>query len=136
MAGYSGTPLIRKLGLKPGQRVYVDVDPKDPVPVDLNALALDDPSYSRRLLPTIDGALLFTSRRSRLEKRLLELVPRLVADGQVWVCWPKKAAKQPTDLDENLVRDIGLETGLVDVKVAAIDDKWSGLKFVRRLRDR
>jgi len=135
-AGYSGTPLVRKLGLKPGQRVYVDVDPKDPVSVDLQALELDDPAYSRRLPQELDSSLLFTSRRSRLENRLPFLFDRTVPDGQIWVCWPKKASKQPTDVDENLVREFGLETGLVDVKVAAIDDTWSGLKFVRRLRDR
>ena len=71
-----------------------------------------------------------------LAARLPTLFERTVTDGMVWVCWPKKASKLPTDLDENVVRDLGLELGFVDVKVAAIDETWSGLKFVRRLRDR
>ena len=73
---------------------------------------------------------------SRLRTRLPLVVERTVTDGMVWVCWPKKASKVPTDVDENTVRAYGLDLGVVDVKVAAVDETWSGLKFVRRLRDR
>jgi len=74
--------------------------------------------------------------RDRLQQRFAKLVPRLATAGALWVAWPKRASGVPTDLDENVVRDIALAGGLVDVKVAAIDDTWSGLKLVRRLRDR
>ena len=84
----------------------------------------------------LDVTLTWHTSLAGLEKRLPVLFERTAAAGMVWVCWPKKASKMPTDLDENKVRDLGLELGFVDVKVAAIDGTWSGLKFVRRLRDR
>jgi hypothetical protein len=136
MAGYSDTPLLRKLGLKPEHLVYLDVDAAAAVPVDLEALGLDDPAYRRRLPPSFDATLLFCADRARLERRLPLVVARTTTAGMVWVCWPKKAAKVPTDLDDNVVREAGLAAGLVDVKVAAVDGTWSGLKLVRRLRDR
>ena len=114
--GYSGTPLPQKLGLKPGLKVYVD----------------GGPDHLDELLVT----LLFTTSFARLEKRLPVVIERTVGNGMVWVCWPKKASKVPTDLDENVIRDLGLASGVVDVKVAAVDATWSGLKFVRRLKDR
>ena len=127
---YSGTPLPQKLGLKPGLTVYVDGGPPH------TAELLDGSSYTTRLPKQADITLLFTTELSRLEKRLPVIIERTVTAGMVWVCWPKKAAKVPTDLDENVVREFGLATGVVDVKVAAVDETWSGLKFVRRRRDR
>lgn len=85
---------------------------------------------------TLDFAMLFVRAKSELMKGFPRLRDRLESNGMVWVAWPKKASGVETDLSENLVRSIGLEAGLVDVKVCAVDDTWSGLKFVRRLKDR
>ena len=139
VAGYSGTPLVRKLGIKDNHMVFLD-----DVPADLDR-ALDELSTGgahlvRRLPHTADVTLTFHTSYDALAKRLPALFERTTTAGMVWVCWPKLAAQKalgPTsDLDENVVRDLGLELGFVDVKVAAIDDTWSGLKFVRRLADR
>ncbi len=127
MAGYSGKPLPEKLGIKPAHKVYVDAAPP--------GLVLEAPHVTR-LPKSADIILTFCPDRARLEKRIDLLVERTPANGMVWVCWPKKASGVATDLDENVVREIGLAAGVVDVKVAAIDETWSGLKFVRRLRDR
>lgn len=128
--GYSGTPLVQKLGVRPGLKVYVDGGPSH---VDE---LLAGSTYTTRLPKQVDLTLLFSTSLARLEQRLPVVVERTVSNGMVWVCWPKKASKVETDLDENVVRDLGLASGVVDVKVAAIDATWSGLKFVRRLRDR
>lgn len=129
-AGYSGTPLPRKLGVKDTHTTLLD---RVPETVDLGDL----PGHVVRRLPgAFDVALTFHDRRADLAARLPVLFERAVVDGMVWVCWPKKASRLPTDLDENVVRDLGLKLGFVDVKVCAIDQTWSGLKFVRRLRDR
>ena len=130
MSGYSGKPLTEKLGIRPGLVVYVDGGPPH------TAELLGGAPYTTRLPLQADITLLFTTERSRLEKRLPLVVGRTVTDGMLWVCWPKKASRVPTDLDENVVREVGLAFGVVDVKVAAVDETWSGLKFVRRLRDR
>jgi hypothetical protein len=131
MAGYSGTPLPTKLGVKDAHTVFLDGVPAG---VDLGDLGAAH--VVRRLPRAADLTLTFHDRFAGLADRLPALFERTVTDGMVWVCWPKKASKLPTDLDENVVRDLGLELGFVDVKVAAIDETWSGLKFVRRLRDR
>ena len=127
MAGYSGTPLERKLGVKPEHVVLLDHAPDD--------FDLDAPT-TRRLPKRLDITLTFHTERATLEKRLPQLIERTEQAGMIWVCWPKKASGVETDLDDNVVREIGLEAGLVDVKVCAIDETWSGLKFVRRLADR
>ena len=133
MSGYSGTPLPRKLGLAPGQRITLVAPPAGfaeslgPLPEGARLLTRGD---------ALDFALLFTERRADLEARFAPLAARLVPSGMLWVAWPKQASKRPTDLGGNVVREIGLAAGLVDVKVCAIDDTWSGLKFVRRLADR
>ena len=128
--GYSGTPLVAKLGLKPGLTVYVDGGP------DHVGELLAGSTYTSRLPRRVDVTLLFGTSRRRLEQRLPVVLERTAVDGMVWVCWPKKASRVPTDLDEGVVRELGLATGWVDVKVCAVDATWSGLKFVRRLRDR
>jgi hypothetical protein len=130
VSGYSGKPLTEKLGIRPGLMVYVDGGPPH------TAELLGGAPYTTRLPRQADITLLFTTELSRLEKRLPVVVGRTVTDGMLWVCWPKKASRVPTDLDENVVREVGLAAGVVDVKVAAVDETWSGLKFVRRLRDR
>lgn len=132
MAGYSGTPLPRKLGIKDEHTVFLDGMPPE-VELDVSAHVV------RRLPRSADVTLTFHLSYAALAARLPTLIARTSRDGMVWVCWPKKAARKlgiASDLDENLVRDLGLSLGVVDVKVAAIDETWSGLKFVRRVADR
>lgn len=135
MAGYSGTPLAAKLGVKEGHVVLLDRLP-DGLDLGLPPEAI----VVRRLRAGLDVSVTFHQRASTLEQRLPALLPRTVTSGMVWVCWPKKAAAQrlgiDTDLTDDVVRGIGLGLGWVDVKVCAIDEVWSGQKFVRRLRDR
>jgi hypothetical protein len=131
--GYSGTPLPRKLGLKPGMRVLALN-----APPHFRALLADAPAdlaWLARAAP-FDCAVAFAKSGSELRSIFIKLEPKLAQDGMIWIAWPKKAAAMKTDLHENLVRDIGLDAGLVDIKVCAIDATWSGLKFVRRVRDR
>jgi len=126
VAGYSGTPLPQKIGIKPGHVVFID---NAPASLELEAT-------HARLPRQFDVALSFHLSQATLGKRFPQLIERMATAGMIWVCWPKKASKVPTDLDENVVRDLGLSLGVVDVKVASIDEVWSGLKFVRRLADR
>jgi DUF3052 family protein len=128
--GYSGKPLVDKLGIRPDRTVYVEGGPEHV------AQLLDGAPVTTRLPRQIDITLLFATQRSRLERRLPVVLGRTVADGMIWVCWPKKASRVPTDVDEHVVRDVALAAGIVDVKVVAVDATWSGLKLVRRLRDR
>ncbi len=135
MAGYSGTPLVRKIGIKDDHVVLLDRAPAD---FDLGDTG--GAQVVRRLPRSMDVTLTFHTAYDGLARRLPTLFERTTTAGMVWVCWPKKSAQKAlgitSDLDENVVRDLGLELGFVDVKVAAIDDTWSGLKFVRRLADR
>ncbi len=137
-AGYSGTPLPRKLGIKDEHVVFLDR-----VPADVDLGDLGGAHVVRRLPATADVSLTFHTTMDTLQPRLPALFARTSTAGSVWVCWPKKAAHKTLlargidcDLDENLVRDLGLRLGFVDVKVAAVDETWSALKFVRRLADR
>jgi hypothetical protein len=127
-AGYSGTPLPRKLGVTPDSRVLVDGGPAD--------LDLGVELHRRPGSAPYDVVLLFCLRRGRLVQRWAPLSSRLTTAGRLWVCWPKRTSGLQTDLSENDVRAYGLAQGLVDVKVCAVDDVWSGLAFVRRLADR
>jgi hypothetical protein len=130
--GYSGTPLVNKLGIKPGSRVHFVSAPK-------NFRELLGPLPNEAIMArdgTVDFAILFVRARSELTKNFTGLRDRLESNGMLWVAWPKRTSGVETDLTEGVVRDYGLEAGLVDVKVCAIDDTWSGLKFVRRLKDR
>ena len=133
-AGYSGTPLVRKLGFKPGMRAHLAGAPEG-----FAALLEDLPEGVRLLAPPageLDLVLLFVRERRALERRLPTLQPRLAPAGMIWVAWPKRAAKVPTDMTEDVVRDVALPLGVVDNKVCAIDDTWSGLRLVIRLVDR
>jgi hypothetical protein len=132
-AGYSGTPLARKLGIEAGSRVLV-VDA--PTGFAIDALPTDVTVHRRRGHAGYDVILLFCLDVRGLHRRFDALTDALTTAGGLWACWPKRASGVPTDLSESLLRDHGLATGLVDVKIAAIDETWSGLKFVRRLADR
>jgi len=134
MAGYSGTPLVQKIGIKPGHRVILRNHPESFLK-DLGKLP-EDSRTSERLSGAANVIVYFTEKRSALEKDFGGLAAALVPDGMLWIGWPKKASGKATDLNENIVREIGLKRGLVDVKVCAIDETWSGLKFVVRVRDR
>jgi hypothetical protein len=129
-AGYSGTPLVRKLGFKEGMRVHYAAAPGGFAAL-LGALP-DGVSVLARPAPQLDLVVLFVLSRAELERRLGALHSKLRQDGMLWVAWPKRASKVPTDMTEDVVRDVALPRGLVDVKVCAIDATWSGLKLVIR----
>jgi hypothetical protein len=134
MAGYSGTPLIQKIGIKPGRRIVLRNHPASFVK-NLGKLP-EGVESAERLSGTANVVVYFTDRLAELAKDFPRLATALVPDGMVWIGWPKKASGRPTDLTEDLVRKTGLDCGLVDVKVCAIDETWSGLKFVVRVKDR
>jgi hypothetical protein len=136
MAGYSGTPLARKLGIKPRHRVGLVqappgfTDTLDGLPDDVTLRTdLRGPA-------PFDVLVFFTTDRATLARAFADLAQRLTPAGGLWIAWPKRASGVATDLTEDVVRAVGLEVGLVDNKVCAIDDTWSGLRFVWRLVDR
>ena len=133
MAGYSGTPLVNKIGIKPDHKLVFRNSPPS-FAGDLGKLPAG--AHQSRDKDNIDVAVLFTRSKAELEKEFAPLAARLSSNGMLWVGWPKKASGLATDLNENLIREIGLARGMVDVKVCAIDEIWSGLKFVYRLKDR
>jgi hypothetical protein len=132
-AAESGTPLPRKLGIKDASRVLVLAKPDA---FDLDAHLPGVPVHHRPVHDAYDVILLFCRDAATLSLRCGQARERLTLAGGLWVCWPKKASGVATDLGEQMVREQGLDCGLVDVKIAAIDATWSGLKFVRRLGDR
>ena len=134
MPGYSGTPLPKKLGIKDGFRVRLQNAPAK-VRAELKT-ELAGCKMQRDDKTPIDFAMIFTKSQADLTKEFKKLSRQLAPAGMLWVSWPKKSSGVATNLDENVVRDIGLDAGLVDVKVCAVTDVWSGLKFVRRLKDR
>jgi len=134
MAGYSGTPLPKKLGIKEGSRIALVNAPKD-FPTELGELP-DGVQFIKRPTKSLDIILLFVLTEQALMRDFAKLAATLVSNGMLWIAWPKKSSGVKTDLSEDRVRQIGLDAGLVDVKVCAIDDTWSGLKFVYRLKDR
>jgi hypothetical protein len=131
--GYSGTPLPRKLGIKAGSRVLLDSAPDD---FTLEPLPDGTTVHRRTSAAEYDVIVAFCPDAAQVQRRFDPLVARLETAGGLWIAWPKRSSGVPTDLTENLVRDIGLAAGLVDNKVCAIDETWSGLRFVRRLADR
>ena len=134
MAGYSGTPLVKKLGIRPNERIA----------------ALHAPDHYEELLDGLpEGATivdrvpakaafvhLFVTERAEMAKTLSTLRTKLDDAGMAWVSWPKKASKVPTDVTEDVIREVALPLGFVDVKVCAVDEKWSGLKLVIRRENR
>jgi hypothetical protein len=143
VAGYSGTPLPQKLGIKPGSRLGL-FDAPDGFGATLGPLP-ERVTKTTRLGGALDVALFFTTSRAALEKRFAAFARAIAPSGSLWIAWPKKTSgkkttlrspRRGTDLDENVIRAVGLEKRLVDVKVCAIDETWSGLKFVVRVKDR
>ena len=134
MPGYSGTPLARKLGIKEGASVLL-LDAPEGFEAELEPLP-GAVQLSRELEEGADVAVLFVTKRAELEARFLEVAGSLTPAGGFWVAWPKKASGVPTDLTENVLRDVGLPHGWVDNKVCAVTDVWSGLRFVLRLENR
>jgi hypothetical protein len=132
MAGYSGTPLPRKLGIKEQFRIALLDLPAEVKSELKSALA----SCQVAKGGPIDFAMIFVKTSGELRKQFPRFAKLLAPSGMLWVSWPKKASGVASDLDENEVRRIGLEAGLVDVKVCAVNEVWSGLKFVIRLKDR
>ena len=134
MAGYSKRSLVDKLGIKPGTAIAIVNAPKgyDRTLGRLPGRVNRAPSVARRL----DFIQFFTSEKRALEREFVKLARALTPAGMLWISWPKKTSGVATDLTEDVIRTVGLAHGLVDVKVAAVDDVWSGLKFVRRLKDR
>ncbi len=134
MAGYSGTPLAKKLGIKPGSSVFVDGAPMAyeqllaPMPEDVKVQSTLDSST--------DIVHLFSTSKAELASALKKVLQHLKPDAALWISWPKKASKVPTDLTEDTIRELALPLGLVDIKVCAVDEVWSGLKLVLRKENR
>lgn len=133
VAGYSGTPLVKKLGLKDGFSALVEGHPDDyfellgPTP---------DVHWKTRAAGVLDFIHLFVTKQKRLQQRLPLLQSKLAKSGSLWISWPKKSSGKETEVAEADVRAAGLDIGLVDVKICAVDETWSGLKFVYRKEDR
>jgi hypothetical protein len=134
MAGYSDTPLAKKLGIKESSRIAFVNAPKD-FQKKLGSLPANAEIVTRLLKP-LDIILLFTAAEKTLAKDFRALAKKLSTNGMIWIAWPKKSSGVSTDLSFERVQGIGLQEGLVDVKICAIDEIWSGLKFVYRLKDR
>ena len=134
MAEYSSTPLPRKLGIKEQFRVTFVGLPAD-VKAELRD-ALAGCSVVKDGRGPLDFAMVFAKTQAELKSEFVRLAKRLAPSGMLWISWPKKTSGVATDMNENDVRRIGLDAGLVDVKVCAVSEVWSGLKFVRRVKDR
>ncbi len=134
MAGYSSTPLAQKLGVKEGSRIALINAPKD-FQSELGELP-DNIEFVKRPTKSIDIILFFVLSKLALTRDFAKLAENLATNGMIWVAWPKKSSGVATDLSFECVQRIGLDAGLVDVKICAIDETWSGLKFVYRLKDR
>jgi hypothetical protein len=128
--GYSGTPLAKKLGFRAGQRVWFhDMPNSVRAEIDPSAIGVDELLVASE---GTQGAHIFVTERAVLERQITALRELITPDGFIWVSWPKKASKVPTDITEDTIREVALPTGLVDVKVCAVDAIWSGLKLVVR----
>ena len=134
MAGYSGTPLVKKLGIKEGFRVAL-VGAPEGFRGELEELP-NGVSFVTSVQGQLDFVLFFAKTRSELTRNFSKLAAKLKPAGMLWIAWPKKASGVATDLSEGVVREIGFDAGLVDVKVCAVNEIWSGLKFVIRVKDR
>ncbi len=134
MAGYSGTPLVKKLGIRPGSRIL-------PLHAPANYASLIAPlpenaTLVSRVTARTDVVHLFSTKRKELSATLKTLREKLTDEAAIWVSWPKKSAKVPTDITEDTIREVALPLGFVDIKVCAVDDVWSGVKLVVRREHR
>lgn len=133
-AGYSGTPLAQKLGLKPGMRAwFLGMPDRVRAEIDRGAPPLERLESPE---PPVDLAHIFVTDCAALDCELRMLLPLIARDGTIWVSWPKKSGKVPTDITEDVIRAVALPLHLVDVKVCAVDETWSGLKLVIRTEHR
>jgi hypothetical protein len=134
IAGYSGTPLAKKLGIKDGFRIRIVNKPPGyfdlftDLPVDIKIL--EEKKTMKNLIHY------FTKQIAELQRNIAALRNEIEPDGMIWISWPKKSSKVPTDITEDLIRRLALSNGLVDIKVCAVDDTWSGLKLVIPVKDR
>jgi hypothetical protein len=134
MAGYSGTPLARKLGIKEGSRIFLLNAPGNylqlvaPLPAGVQG--------APQITSHTDIVHIFSTKKEELSKALRISLKKMRPDGMIWVSWPKKSSKVPTDITEDTIREVALPLGLVDIKVCAVDDVWSGLKLVIRKENR
>jgi hypothetical protein len=137
-AGYSGTPLVKKLGIKPGDQLALVNEPLAfprelvGLPPNVEMVGADDNPKPG----TLNVVVLFLKSQAELKKLLPAMRSKIAHNGMIWAAWPKKTSRVKTDLDENVIRDAGLSIGLVDIKVCAVNDIWSGLKFVVPVKDR
>jgi hypothetical protein len=134
MVGYSGTPLPRKLGIKENQRIALVNEPGSLLK-QLGALPTNTHVVSKLTAP-LDLVVLFVESERALARQFPSIAKKISTNGMIWVAWPKKSSGVATDLSFERVQRIGLDCGLVDVKICAVDEVWSGLKFVIRLKDR
>jgi hypothetical protein len=134
MAGYSSTPLVKKLGIKPDAKIHIVNAP--PAYFDWIFPLPENVDIKAKASAELDFIHVFVKDKKTFEQEFRKAQKNLKSDGMLWISWPKKSSKLETDLDENIIRNFGLKEGLVDVKVCAVDDTWSGLKFVVRLKDR
>jgi hypothetical protein len=133
-AGYSGTPLVKKLGIKEESEIII-INP----PQNYNRYIGELPAgvtIRKKLYGKVDFINMFTKNKIEFEKKFPSMKKTLKPDGQLWISWPKKSSRVPTDITEDTIRNFALKNGLVDVKVCAVDEIWSGLKLVYRLKDR
>jgi hypothetical protein len=135
MVGYSGTPLAKKLGIKPGTRLVVVGDVPDEYRLWLGPLPEGTTIAGKGKSP-LQAVHIFVTTRAELVRHLEHLRKALVPDGYVWVSWPKRASKVPTNITEDVIREVCLPMGYVDIKVCAVSDVWSGLKLVIRVSER
>jgi hypothetical protein len=131
---YSGRPLAHKLGIRSGQKLAL-LNPPSSYEIDLGELPMGV-TVDRELTGGLDLIQLFVKDRATLEKEFPRLKENIKQEGMIWVSWPKRSSKSRADVDENLVRATGLRHGMVDVKICAIDERWSAMKFVMRVKDR
>ncbi|HET9447536.1 MAG TPA: hypothetical protein VFO35_14815 [Steroidobacteraceae bacterium] len=128
-AGYSGTALAKKLGIKPGSKLFPIAAPGH---YDELLSPLPEGVKRVRKIDDADVAHFFVTARARLDKELRAALPKMKQDAAIWISWPKKSAKVATDITEDAIREVALPLGLVDIKVCAVDETWSGLKLVIR----
>jgi hypothetical protein len=134
MTGYSGTALAKKLGIKPGSKLFAANAPKNYA--DLVAPLPEGVQFTSRLHADTDIVHVFTTRRAKLAEALRSTLPKMKPDGAIWVSWPKKSSQVKTEITEDTIRELALPLGLVDIKVCAVDDTWSALKLVLRKEKR